>query len=160
MAYLELKIVAGSMPELADQIAHANAQFAALAASRNAISLAPDAAATSFPADSTGGSEALPADEPVSQPGVADSGDMTAGKEGNGAPEAGTEEVEQAASDPEPASDVTYDDVRAAVTKLAASKGREAALGVLDTFGVDHGSKLTEGQWSEAVAALTAALEG
>lgn len=52
---------------------------------------------------------------------------------------------------------VTYEDVRAAVTRLAALKGRDAALAVLDTFGVDHGSKLTEDQWAPALAALAAA---
>ncbi len=55
---------------------------------------------------------------------------------------------------------VKYSDVQAAVTRLAAAKGRDAVIAVFDQFGVDHGSKLTEAQWSEAVAALTDKLEG
>lgn len=55
---------------------------------------------------------------------------------------------------------VAYTDVQAAVTKLAANKGRDAVVKVFDQFGVDHGSKLTEAQWGEAIAALADALEG
>lgn len=52
---------------------------------------------------------------------------------------------------------VAYEDVREAVTALAATGGRAKVVAVLDTFGVDHASKLTEAQWPEALAALKAA---
>ena len=53
---------------------------------------------------------------------------------------------------------VAYSDVQAAVSKLAAAKGRTAVMGVFEQFGVDHGNKLTEAQWPEAIAALGDAL--
>jgi hypothetical protein len=54
---------------------------------------------------------------------------------------------------------VTYDDVTKATLALARAKGREAAVKVLGTFGVDHGSKLTPEQWAPYIAAATAALQ-
>lgn len=55
---------------------------------------------------------------------------------------------------------ITYEHVKKAVTNLSLKKGRDAVLGVFETFGVDHGSKLTEDQWPAALAALTEALDG
>ncbi|API59612.1 hypothetical protein BSL82_10035 [Tardibacter chloracetimidivorans] len=57
---------------------------------------------------------------------------------------------------------VTYADVQAAVTRLASAtgKGRDAVLAVFEQFGVDHGSKLSEEQWPEAIALLDQAREG
>lgn len=52
---------------------------------------------------------------------------------------------------------IKYSDVQSAVTKLAAAKGRQAVIDVFGQFGVDHGSKLTEEQWPEAIAALDSA---
>ena len=63
------------------------------------------------------------------------------------------------ASPSEPAQDndepqVVYADVQKAVTHLAASKGRDAVMKVLGSFGVDHGTKLKPEQWVDAVAEL------
>jgi len=69
------------------------------------------------------------------------------------APEAAAVEEKQ------PAEEITYPDIQTAVKNLAAAKGRDAAIAVLDTFGVDHASKLQTTQWAEAHAALVAALE-
>lgn len=52
-------------------------------------------------------------------------------------------------------SEVDYADVQKAVVALAATKGRGAALEVLEQFGVDHASKVDEGKWGELLAALT-----
>lgn len=54
---------------------------------------------------------------------------------------------------------LTYDTIRQAVVDLAAAKGRGAVVAVLDTFGVDHASKIDEAQWGEALNALKDALE-
>jgi hypothetical protein len=78
-------------------------------------------------------------------------------------PEAAPTEEPKPAKLPEEAaaeSRVEYAQVRDAVVKLGAAKGRAAVVKVLDSFGVDHGSKLTEDQWPAALAALTTALEG
>lgn len=148
-----VNVSASSFDDLFERVARANEQFAKLMASRNAISLA----ATSSPtADSTGGSEGRPADndaaesaEEVGQPGEVDHGELDAGKDGNG---------DEGAASQSAAPEVTYDQVREAVLKLSATKGRDAAIGVLDTFGVGNAKELTEDQWAEAVAALTEAL--
>ncbi len=54
---------------------------------------------------------------------------------------------------------LTYEDVTKATLALAAARGRDAAVAVLNTFGVDHGSKLTQDQWAPYIAAATAARE-
>jgi hypothetical protein len=48
----------------------------------------------------------------------------------------------------------SYDDVRQAIIQLGIKKGSDTVRKVLASFGVDHGSKLTEAQWPEAIAAL------
>jgi len=53
-----------------------------------------------------------------------------------------------------------YAAVQAAVTRLAAAKGRDAVLAVFERFGVDHAARLDAAEWPRAVAALTQALEG
>lgn len=152
-------------------IEHRNQQLAAYAASRNAISTA---TASPIPtADSTSGSEARPARK--RKAGGETGGGMETGKGENGDAEAAdeaqaplaasdaasAEETAGSASDtasPEDDTDApqaaSYDDVKNAVVALAAAKGRDAAVAVLDQFGVDHASKLTEEQWPEAVQAL------
>ena len=54
--------------------------------------------------------------------------------------------------------EITYPDIQTAVKNLAAAKGRNAVIDVLDTFGVDHASKLQTTQWAEALEALVAKL--
>jgi hypothetical protein len=151
---------ANDFGDLFAKIARRNEQLAAWAASRNAITTASPAASPT--ADSTSGSEGRPARKrkPAAETGEEHGG----GKGGSGDAKAAAEETDTTVVEPEGATEpaaaedasaVTYDDVRNAVVGLAAAKGRDAAIAVLDQFGVDHASKLTEAQWPEALAALT-----
>ncbi len=54
---------------------------------------------------------------------------------------------------------VTYDQVKAATNALAKVKGVPAVLAVLQTYGVDHATKLVEGQWAAYVSACRVAQE-
>lgn len=55
---------------------------------------------------------------------------------------------------------VTYQAAADAVTKLARTKGRDAAIGVLKSFGVEKLPEVTADQYAAVVAACAAAMEG
>lgn len=46
----------------------------------------------------------------------------------------------------------TYDAVKQRVVALSSKKGRDAAIALLTSFGVDHGSKLKPEQYAEFIA--------
>ena len=54
-------------------------------------------------------------------------------------------------------SEVSYDQVKAAITKLVSVKGNDAAAAVLASFGVKRGPALAPGQYAAVVAACEAA---
>jgi hypothetical protein len=57
------------------------------------------------------------------------------------------------------AASIPYDDVKAAILKLSAAKGRDAAVAVLKQFGVAKGTELTPEQYPAALKAFTVALD-
>ena len=59
-----------------------------------------------------------------------------------------------------PREEVSYDQVKDAIIGLSKTKGRAAAVAVLDQFGVDVATKLTADQYPAVVQAAKAALEG
>ena len=61
-------------------------------------------------------------------------------------------------TDDQPA--VTYSDVQAATTALAAAKGRDAAVACLAEFDVKNGKDLPEDQWARYVERARAMAEG
>jgi hypothetical protein len=160
VANIEFKITADSADDLVAALASVNATFAKYAASPAAI-----AAATANPAND-GPSDPEPpkaSRAPKQAPKKAEETPQEAG----GPLVSPTLTAEPAAvlgatSAPvgETAPAVPYEDVRAAVTKLATTKGREAVIAVLDSFGVDHASKLPQDKWGEALAALVDSAEG
>jgi hypothetical protein len=138
-------ITADTLEDFAEWLAHTNAQFARLAASKNEISSPTPsiqldekvvkAALTKAKKDAKAGA-AEPAAEPVEEP--------------------ATETAPEAEATP-PA--LEYGDVSAAVLALVKAKGRDAAVAVLSEFGVPHAKELQPGQWAEALKALTDALD-
>jgi hypothetical protein len=54
---------------------------------------------------------------------------------------------------------IVYADVQKAVNGLAAAKGRDAVIKILNDFGVDHATKLKEEQWADVVAEMQQAKE-
>lgn len=85
--------------------------------------------------------KATPAPAPTSEPVVEDT------------PEA-------AATPADPETLVSLDEVKAAVLKLAATKGRDAAVGVLQSFGAAKAPELTPEQYAPALDALNKAMAG
>ena len=59
-----------------------------------------------------------------------------------------------------PEEDVSYDDVKRAVLDLAKTRGRDAAVEVLESFGVSKATELKPEQYAAALKALRAAMEG
>ncbi|WP_374312467.1 hypothetical protein [Dongia sp.] len=57
------------------------------------------------------------------------------------------------------AASIPYDDVKAAILKLSAAKGRDAAVAVLKQFGVAKGTELTPEQYPDALKAFSLALD-
>ncbi len=72
-----------------------------------------------------------------------------------------SEPKQEATSAPEaaPASPASYPDVVAAINKLAAAKGRNAAVEMLGEFGVSKGPDLKPEQFAEFIVKATAATE-
>lgn len=64
---------------------------------------------------------------------------------------------QKAASSEQAAAPTTYNDVVAAVTKVAKAKGRDAAVGVFAAFGVANGKELKPEQYAAVVAACAKA---
>lgn len=56
-----------------------------------------------------------------------------------------------------PTTEVTYDQVKAAILKVVTTKGNEAAAAVLEQFGVKKGPALKAEQYAAVVAACEAA---
>ena len=69
-----------------------------------------------------------------------------------------TPEAHATPADPETL--VSLDEVKAAVLKLAATKGRDAAVAVLQSFGVAKAPELKPEQYAPALDALTKAMGG
>lgn len=69
-----------------------------------------------------------------------------------------TPEAHATPADPETL--VTIDEVKAAVLKLAATKGREAAVAVLQSFGAAKAPELKPEQYGDVLAALNAKMAG
>lgn len=69
-----------------------------------------------------------------------------------------TPEAHATPADPETL--VSLDEVKAAVLKLAATKGRDAAVGVLQSFGAAKAPELKPEQYAPALDALTKAMAG
>lgn len=69
-----------------------------------------------------------------------------------------TPEAHATPADPETL--VTLDEIKAAVLKLAATKGRDAAVGVLQSFGAAKAPELKPEQYAPALDALTKAMVG
>ena len=71
-----------------------------------------------------------------------------------------TPSTTQAATNTAPAAaapTVTYQDIQQAVIGLSSKKGRDAAVAVLKSLGVENAKQLTEAQWPGALAQLQAA---
>lgn len=66
---------------------------------------------------------------------------------------------QKAASSEQAAAPTTYNDVVAAVTKVAKAKGRDAAVAVFRDFGVANGKELKPEQYAAVVAACAKAAE-
>jgi len=66
--------------------------------------------------------------------------------------------AEEPASPPEPADPVTYEQVAAAITAVAAKHGRQGALDVLGRFGAKSGKELKPEQYAEVVAVAKSAV--
>lgn len=69
-----------------------------------------------------------------------------------------TPEAHATPADPETL--VTLDEIKAAVLKLAATKGRDAAVGVLQSFGAAKAPELKPEQYGDALTALNNAMVG
>lgn len=72
------------------------------------------------------------------------------------APEAKTEQPKSTDAGSTPPSEVTYDQVKAAILKVVTSKGNEAATQVLKQFGVAKGPALKPEQFGAVIAACEA----
>jgi len=73
-----------------------------------------------------------------------------------------TETVDDASTSAEsvssPSTDITYEDVRAAVLALAAKKGRDDVLVVLGKFGYEKANQASEDEWPAIIAAAQEAM--
>lgn len=77
------------------------------------------------------------------------------------APEPAVEDTPEAHATPaDPETLVTLDEIKAAVLKLAATKGRDAAVGVLQSFGAAKAPELKPEQYGDALTALNDAMVG
>lgn len=77
------------------------------------------------------------------------------------APEPVVEDTPEAHATPaDPETLVTLDEIKAAVLKLAATKGRDAAVGVLQSFGAAKAPELKPEQYGDALTALNNAMVG
>ena len=141
---IELKITADGPADLQTQIRALLGEGAVAAAAAPTETRAPSRSR----AARGNGSAPSDTEAPSAEGATQDSGATTS----NSGPTATT-----AASPSE--SKVEYADVQKAVASLAAARGREAVVSVFNSFGVDHGTKLTPEQWAPAVEALTAAKE-
>lgn len=76
-------------------------------------------------------------------------------------PAPAVEDTPEAAATPaDPETLVSLDEVKAAVLKLAATKGRDAAVGVLQSFGAAKAPELKPEQYAPALDALNKAMAG
>lgn len=99
------------------------------------------------------------ADKPQPEPAEGNAATSTTD---DAAPSSGTASKQTEAGQPTQDSDeptVEYAQVRTAVNQLAAAKGRQAVIDILDEFGVDNATKLKEEQWADALARLQEAKE-
>ena len=77
------------------------------------------------------------------------------------APEPVVEDTPEAAATPaDPETLVSLDEIKAAVLKLAATKGRDAAVAVLQSFGAAKAPELKPEQYAPALDALNNAMVG
>jgi len=160
MANIEFKITAESADDLVATLASVNATFAKYAASPTAIAAATASPANDGPTDPKPPKASRVKAEPEQE--RAEPQQEASGPLASPTPTAKLAEVSAATSDlaGEIAPTVDYDEVKRAVTKLATTKGRDAVIAVLDSFGVDHASKLPEDQWNKALTALNTKIGG
>lgn len=154
MSHIELKLVADTAADLSGLIAGLQAQMGAASAPLVAAATAAPAEAPKTP--TKGKAEKAATDAPA----AAGTGSRTATE---GAAQTSTEtktEVAPASSDKEPATEVTYAEVQAATTALAAKKGRDAAVGCLAEFDVTNGKDLKPEQWGPYIARAQQIAEG
>lgn len=77
------------------------------------------------------------------------------------APEPAVEDTPESHATPaDPETLVTLDEIKAAVLKLAATKGRDAAVAVLQSFGAAKAPELKPEQYGDALTALNDAMVG